>query len=261
MTPRKHWADRGLELLARFGLLARGAVYVVVGFVAARVAVEERGRATGPAGALNTILRGWHGRVALVFVAAGLFCFLFFRVAQTVRAKGRFARLVFFLSAVGILALFLSAVGLLFGLRASPEGFSFRDWDARLLGEEWGRASLELGGAIAAVAGVVEAIRAILGKLPSDFAAALIARPAKRGVFALARVGVLAHGIVITIVGVSIFTAAVDANERELVGIGGALHKLSVLHAPVLFVVVSAGLLAYGLSLIVLSAHGRRRIG
>jgi hypothetical protein len=119
---------------------------------------------------------------------------------------------------------------------------------------------LELGGAIAVVVGVVEALRAAVGKLPADFSGVIMERARKRWTAALARVGVLAHGAVVAVAGYSVFLAGLHANPRGLSGTASALRTIK--HAengPVLFALAAVGLIAYGLSLLLLAAHRRKR--
>jgi hypothetical protein len=251
--------DSGLETLARFGFFARGIVYLVIGGVAARAAVLQRGRATGPAGALKTILQGWHGRVILGIVAAGLVSFLVFRIAQIARARGSIQRVVHLVSAIGIFLLAFSATRLLVMSRGRGS-MPLREWGSVLLEQAWGPVALALGGAIAIIAGTVEVIRALLDKLPNDFAAASIAKGNKTATSRLARVGLLAHGIVIITIGTSVLRAGLEVSSRQLVGTGGAIRRLSDSATPALFVAISVGLMAYGASLIVLAAHRRRHL-
>lgn len=252
-------SDQGLELLARFGFLARGAVYLVVGVLAARVAFLSRGRATGPSGALQKILQGWNGRFALGVVAAGLFSFVFYRAVQAARAKTRLKQIGHAVGAIGILILAVSAVELILRLRMGPDGVPLRAWGGWLLARSWGRALLVLGGVVAVVAGGVEVVRAAIDKLPNDFAAAVVARENRTWISRLARFGVFAHGIVIGTVGLSVLRAGIDTNPRELVGTAGALRSLKS-PAPVFFAFVAVGLIAYGISLTVLAAHKRRHL-
>jgi len=66
---------------------------------------------------------------------------------------------------------------------------------------------------------------------------------------------------VVVLVGLSVFRAAVLTNQREILGTAGALRKLTLMEGgPVLFVVAAIGLLAYGLSMLVLAAHRRQRL-
>jgi hypothetical protein len=250
--------DPSLQLLARFGFLARGVVYVVVGAVAARVAVLQRGRTAGPGGALRRILELEHGRAALATVAAGLFAFVVFRLVQASASQG-LSRFGYVVGAVGALVLAVSAAALL--AHARREGTSpFRALGAQVMAHPLGWFGLVLGGAGAAVAGAVEALRALLGRLPRDYEAAVLPRERKLFVARLARVGVLAHGAVVATVGVSLLRAAFRTDPDEILGTGGAIRTLRRVSSPVVFGVVAAGLLAYGVSLLLLAAHRRKRL-
>jgi hypothetical protein len=261
VTATTRGTEKGVpEALARFGFFARGLVYVLVGLVAARVALLQRGRATGPAEALARTLTGWNGRLVLGVVAAGLFSFVLFRAAQVVRTRRRFAQIGYVGSAFGNLFLTVAAVRILFHFHTGGDAAGLREAGSSLVSTAWGRGALELGGAIAAVAGAVEMARALLGRLPADFTAAIMVRERKRWTSALARGGVFAHGLVIAVAGASICRAGFEANPRALSGTGAALRTIKRTDAgPVFFALVAAGLLAYGLSLLVLAAHRRRR--
>lgn len=261
MSSKARRADKGIpHALARFGFFARGIVYVLVGGLAARVAILQRGRTLGPAGALAKILEGWNGRLALWIVAAGLFAFVLFRTAQFRRARSRLARIGYAVGALGGLLLAVTAVRVLLHFHAGGDAEALREAGARLVSHGWGRDALELGGAIAVVVGVVEALRAAVGVLPGDFTAAIIARGRKKWTSVLARVGVLAHGGIVAVTGYSVLLAGLEGNPRGLRGTAAALRTIKgAENGPVLFALVAAGLVAYGLSLIVLAAHRLRR--
>jgi hypothetical protein len=151
-------------------------------------------------------------------------------------------------------------VRIFFHLRAGGDAAGLRELGSRLVSTAWGRGALELGGAIAVVAGGVEMARAVLGRLPADFTAAIMARERKRWTSLLARGGVFAHGVVLAVAGASICRAGFEANPRALSGTGAALRTIKRADAgPVLFALVGVGLLAYGVSLLVLAAHRLRR--
>jgi hypothetical protein len=236
-------------------------VYVVVGALAARVAILQRGRTLGPAGALARILEGWNGRLALWIVAAGLFAFVLFRAAQFRGARGLFARIGYAVGAIGGLLMAVTAVRVLLHLHAGGDAEALREAAARLVSHAWGRRALEIVGAIAIAVGVVEALRAAIGRLPADFTAAIMARGRKKWTSALARIGVLAHGAIVAVTGYSVFLSGLEGNPRGLSGTAAALRTIK--HAengPVLFALVAAGLTAYGLSLLLLAAHQRKRL-
>jgi hypothetical protein len=254
-------AENGVpEALARFGFFARGLVYVLMGAVAARVALLQRGHATGPVDALARTLTGWTGGLLLAVVAAGLFAFVLFRAAQCVRTRRRFAQIGYAGSALGNLFLAISAVRILFHLHAGEDAAGLRELGSRLVSTAWGRGALELGGAITVIAGGVEMVRALLDRLPADFTAAIMARGQKGWTTVLARVGVFAHGAVIAVAGYSVFRAGIESNPRALSGTEAALRTIMRADTGlVLFALVAAGLLAYGLSLLVLAAHQLKR--
>ena len=246
--------------LARFGFLSRGVVYVLIGGIAARVAILQRGRTTGPAGAFARVLTGSGGRLLLWIVVAGLFAFVLFRVVQGVRTRQRLAQIGYVASALGGLVLAIAAARVLLRFRSGADEAGLRELVTRLVSHAWGRIGLELGGAIAIVAGAVEAVRAILGRLPADFTAAIMVRARKKWTSVLTRVGMVAHGIIVAIVGYSVCRAGLEEDARTLGGTGGALRTLRLSGGgPVLFGLVAVGLIAYGLSLLVLGAHPRHR--
>jgi hypothetical protein len=259
MSSKTQRAEKGIpNALARFGFFARGTVYVVVGGLAARVAIVQRGHALGPAGALAKILAGWNGRLALWIVAAGLLAFVLFRAAQCLRTRSRLARIGY--GALGSLFLAVTAVRVLLHFHAGGDAEALREASARLVSHAWGRGALELGGAIAVVVGVLEALRAAVGKLPADFTAAIMARGRKRWTTGLARVGVLAHGAVVAVTGYSVFRAGLEGNPRGLSGAAAALRTIKgAENGSALFALAAAGLIAYGLSLLVLAAHRLKR--
>ena len=246
------------EVLGRFGFFTRGVVYLFIGGIAARVALRSRGRAEGPAGALQELLEGWHGRAALWVVAAGLLSFVVYRLAHVARARSAIAKIGSLISAIGALFLVWTSIRILLNMRRDGAP-ALHEWGARLMASPWGRGALALGGAIAVVGGLLEVVRAVIGRLPRDFVAAIIARRNRTWASRLARLGLVAHGAVVALVGLSVFRAAVLTKPREIVGTAGALRKLKLIEGgPALFAVAAVGLLAYGLSMLVLAAHRRR---
>jgi Domain of Unknown Function (DUF1206) len=93
------------EALGRFGFFARGIVHLFIGGIAARVALLTRGRAKGPAGALQELLEGWHARAALWVLTTGLLSFVVYRLANVVRARSTIAKIGSLAGAVGALVL------------------------------------------------------------------------------------------------------------------------------------------------------------
>ena len=260
MSPEARSAEGVVpERLAAFGFLARGIVYLLIGGIAARVAILQRGRATGPGGALARILTGPGGRLVLWVVVAGLCAFVLFRVTQCVRTRRPLLLVGYVGSALGGLALAITSLRVVLHFGAGGGEAGLRELGAGILSHTGGRIGLELGGAITAVAGGVQAVRALIGKLPADFTAAILPRAPQGWASALARAGVFAHGFVVAVIGYSIFRTGLSANPHELGGTGRALRTVQTGGGgPALFALVAAGLIAYGVSLVVLAARRRR---
>ena len=74
-----------LEPVARLGFAARGALYIVVGVLAATAAAGYGGRTTGPDGAVRVIDRLDATGIVLIVLAAGLLGYAAWRFAQALR--------------------------------------------------------------------------------------------------------------------------------------------------------------------------------
>jgi hypothetical protein len=84
-----------MTLLARCGYAAKGVVYLIIGGIAAQVAIGARGAVTDQQEALQTILAQPFGRVLLGVVALGLFGFALWcciQAAFDTKGKGRKAK-------------------------------------------------------------------------------------------------------------------------------------------------------------------------
>jgi hypothetical protein len=93
--------SKWMTMLARCGYAAKGVVYLIIGGIAAQVAIGARGAVTDQKGALQTILAQPFGRILLGVVAIGLFgfalwCFIqavFDTEGKGIKAKGLIARI------------------------------------------------------------------------------------------------------------------------------------------------------------------------
>ncbi len=75
-------ASNGIVLLARAGYAAKGIVYIVIGWLAAKAAVGRGGGTTDPKGAVRIIGDGPFGKIALVVIATGLFGYMVWRLVS-----------------------------------------------------------------------------------------------------------------------------------------------------------------------------------
>src|ERR1700736_420248 len=94
--------------VARVGYAAKGVVYLLIGFLAAQLAIGQGGQATDQRGALHTIYDQPYGKFLLIVVAIGLLAFALWSFIQAIydtegkgsKAKGIITRIGY--AAVGI---------------------------------------------------------------------------------------------------------------------------------------------------------------
>jgi hypothetical protein len=253
-----------LERLGRLGYVAKGAVYLLVGVLAAEAALGAGGTATGSRGAIRRALRLPFGDVLLVAVAVGLGGYALWRLIQAIRdtehqgtsAKGLVVRTGYVISAMLHAALAVYAVELAQGLRAPGDETVSRQHTAWLLGLPHGSWLVCLVGAVVVGVGVAQWVIAANARFRRNLRP--LSPVAERWVVRLGRVGYLARGVVLLVIGGFLLSAGIHANPREARGIGGALHALA--REPAgrwLFGAVAVGLAAYGLFVLLLAKYRR----
>ena len=248
-------ASPAIVLLARVGYAAKGVVYIIIGVLAARVALGSGGRTTDSSGALDTIADGPFGTAALAIVAAGLLGYMLWRLvaaATDAEGKGNEPTKIAVRAAQagrGLLygALGLQAIRLIRGT-GTGEGSAARDWTQRLLELPFGRAlvgAFGLGVIGHAAYQLYRAAKEEKVRKHLDLAEAGPARAA--WIVRLGRFGIAARGVVFALIGVFLIRAAMQSDPSEAGGIAQSLRTLARMEAGQLALgVVAFGLVAYG---------------
>src|SRR5215204_4791886 len=153
----KDAAQPWMERLARLGYATEGAVYSLIGLLAAGAAFGTGGRPTGQHGALEVVAGSPFGGILLGLIAVGFLGYALWRSVQAiadpdregtdVKAFGR--RVGYGISALVYAGLAFSAVGVILGT-ASEGGGTPDDWTALLLSWPLGKV-LVIGVGIAVV--------------------------------------------------------------------------------------------------------------
>jgi Domain of Unknown Function (DUF1206) len=245
--------------LARVGFLARGAIYVAVGFLAARAAFWSAGRPAGLRGAMNALLLGPYGPWVLGGVAAGLLAFAAWRLAQAVYFHGFFRRASALFGAVASAALGTTAIRLLLHLRGGSSAATMRALTRRLIVYPSGRYLLVATGALTIVVALVESFLAVSGRFRHHIKLSEMSPGLRLWAARIARLGLLAHGVVLGVIGTFLMRSGLESDSSEVKELGGALSTLSrPPFAPLVMGSVAIGLMAYGLYLWILSGYRRR---
>jgi hypothetical protein len=250
-------SDTALRL-ARVGFVARGAVYLLVGWLALQAAVGTGAGVTDKQGALEAVGQHPLGTFALVLVAAGLLAYAVWGVVRAVfdpegSAHGRggpFVRIGFAIAAASYAALGLGAARLALGLgsvgRHSDE--QTRDWTARVLETPVGPPLVMAVGAAVMGFAIVEFGRAVTASFQRRMGAHELGPLERKWLIRAGRAGHAARGVVFGLIGVFLFMAARHDDPNQAVGLGGALVKLTEQsEGPLLLGLVAAGLCMYGL--------------
>jgi Domain of Unknown Function (DUF1206) len=240
--------------LARWGLLSKGTLYVLIGAIAADVAIGGRGRLRDRNGALAATADLPLGEVLVGALAGGLLGYAIWRFLEAVLGRplesgedlGWARRLGYLGLAAWYLGLFAVAVSALVGARA-PSGQEDR-LTARVLELPLGRWLVAAVGLGIVAAGAFNlwrgATRSFLERLKIE----KMGDAEQTGFTFLGVVGHLARGLVFGLIGFFLVRAAWQYDPEEAVGLDGALAKvLRADYGSTLLAVVAGGLVLYGL--------------
>ncbi|WUH92087.1 DUF1206 domain-containing protein [Streptomyces sp. NBC_00433] len=239
-----------LRPAGRAGFTARGVIYLLVGYLALRVAFGESGNEADRQGALRQIARQPFGTGLLWLLAAGLACMALWRGASAVLGDESTGKRL----AAGARAVFYAVVSWGTATYAAGSGGSSgsdqksKDVTASLLklpGGRWMVGALGLG---LCAAGVVIGVRAVRRKFLEKLETGRMGRRVGTAVTVTGTGGGAARGGVYAGAGAFAVVAAVRFDPGKAKGMDDTLRSFAHTPAgPWLLVVVAAGLILFGL--------------
>jgi Domain of Unknown Function (DUF1206) len=253
-----------IERLARFGYVAYGVVYLLVGVLSVQAALGGANHAPGQEGALRSILLAPLGRVLLGTVALGLLAYAAWRLFQGILdpedegrdAKGVVKRLDHVLNGLFHGALAFSAGQLALG--SGGGGGSPDDWTAALMSQPFGRWLAAVAGAVILGAGLYQVYNAYRAEFQNELKTSEMSFREKQWTTRAGRLGYAARGVVFGVIGVFLIQAALQTDPREARGLGGALETLARQpFGPYVLGTVAVGLAAYGAFMFVTARYRR----
>jgi hypothetical protein len=244
-----------VRFLGRAGFLARGFMYIIIGWIAVEVAFGKTGQQADKTGALQAVGRNPGGEVALWALAIGFFGMALWRLSEALfgaagrdggKAKTR-------LTALGKAVLYaVLGYGVVdYAVDASTPPSTDQqsvDLTATLMRHPGGRVVVGVIGLVLVGVGLYLAYQAWQKRFRDNLLLSQMGKATTRVVEWLGRVGGIARGIVFATAGVFLVVAAVNAQPGQAKGIDSSLRQLAATPGgPWLLVIVAIGLIMFGL--------------
>ena len=230
-----------VEGLARYGLVAKGVSYGLVGILAAALALADHGKARSREGAFVQLSQeSGYGKPLLVALALGFIAYALWRVVQAIFDRDR---------EVVYVALAVAALQLLDGTGGSGSaGVEERSVTARVLEYPAGRWLVGLVGLAFIAAALFNAYRAFTQKFEENWKVGEMSAAERRWLPRASSLGLLSRFVVFGLIGGFLVKAAYQHDPKEAIGLDGALRKvIQASYGPVLLAIVAGGLLCYAL--------------
>lgn len=257
------WLTKG----ARFGLIAKGVVYALIGILAIQAALGSARRVGGSKEAVQYLGSQPFGQALLVLVGVGLLAYAAWNLIMAVgdtenegaHALGIIKRIGF--AASGVVNAAVAATALQLALGSTGDEGGAKTWAARVLNEPFGHWLLGLLGVVVIGVGVGQFYMAYTKRFLEKLDTASMSDKVRRAVVRMGQAGYASRGIVFPIIGGALVSAALAHDPSEAKGMGEALRTVAAsTHGKVLLLVVAAGLLAYGVFTVALAKYRRVRI-
>ncbi|MFB4310793.1 DUF1206 domain-containing protein [Actinomadura sp. GTD37] len=240
--------------MSRVGLVARGLLYLLIGWLALQVAFGGDGREADRKGALQAVADKPGGPVVLGLMVAGFAALALWQYAEAVYGRpvsggdkpterlGSAARGVMYTAGCA------GTLAFLFGHQGTSSDQQSKTITARLMGEPGGRWLVAAAAAGFVVWGAVVIVGAVRRGFLDELETAGMSGPARRLVQTLGIVGNAARGLIGLAVGAFLAHAAVTFDPEKARGLDGALREFAGTPAGAWgLAAVAAGVLTFGL--------------
>lgn len=237
--------------MARIGLVARGVIYMLIGWIAILVAVGHSTRPPNQEGALQLLASKPYGGISLWLLAIGFAGYALWRLSEAafgVTGEGRGAGPRVKSLARAVVYAFLAYLTFTVIERAaSNETRQQQDLTASALRHPGGQWLVAIVGLIIVVVGAALIAQGIRRTFMKQLMTSQMSRRTRQVVERLGQVGVTARGIVFAIVGALVVDAAVTFKPSKSGGLDKAL--LTLRNEPFgeyLLLLVAIGLVIFG---------------
>ena len=245
--------NRALEFLGRAGFLARGLMYVVIGWIALQIAFGHTRQQADRTGALHALSGTPFGVVALWVLVIGFFGMTLWRLSEAIWPVGEGRKTTKRVSAVAKAVVYaVLGYGVLkyaIGLGAPQSGNQQSvDLTGTVLRHAGGQVVVVLIGLALMGGGLYLGYQAWRERFRKELDLGRMLRRTHQVVEWLGRIGGVARGIVFITAGVFLVVAAVRSQPQQAKGVDSSLRELAATPAgPWLLALVAIGLIMFGL--------------
>jgi hypothetical protein len=244
-----------MRYLAGAGFLARGVMYIVIGWIALLIAFRKTGQLADRTGALHELSGTPFGAAALWLLVVGFSGMALWRLSEalygTRGAGGRSAKARLSALARAVLYVVIAYGVLKYAIGAgAPQSTNQQSVDltATLMRHPGGKVAVVVIGLVLIGGGLYLGYQAWRKRFLKDLNLGQARIRTRRIVEWLGRVGGIARGIVFITAGVFLVVAAVRSQPQQAKGIDSSLRALATTPlGPWLLVLVAVGLIMFGL--------------
>ena len=247
-----------VRFLGRVGFLARGLLYIVIGWISLEIAFGKTSQQADRSGAVQALGRTAGGEIALWILGIGLFGMAVWRLSEAVfgppirerdKRKAVWTRLSCLAKAVVYVVLGYGMLQYAVGAGSPPSSDQESvDLTATLMRHPGGRAAVIVIGLVLIGSGFYLAYQALRARFRKDLLLSQMGRRATWVVDWLGRIGGTVRGIVFITAGGFLIVAAAEAKPGEAKRLDSSLRALTETPlGPWLLAIVALGLIIFGL--------------
>jgi hypothetical protein len=251
----KHGSNVWIEKLARFGFVAKGVVYVLLGILAVMAAIGQgSSKQANRNGVLELIFEQPFGRILAILLVIGIIGYAIWRFIEAIKdpyhegsdSKGIVKRIGYFVSGLVYTGFALSIIKLLAG-SGSGSSNSRQTLTAKVLQMDAGPFLVILAGAIIIIVGFVQFYKAYKTKFTKHLNTQSLSSNEKEWVTRIGRIGYAARGIVWLIIGYFVVRAGIESDASQVKSSQGVFSFLEQLsYGQWILLAVAIGVVAYG---------------
>ncbi|WP_017380318.1 DUF1206 domain-containing protein [Paenisporosarcina sp. TG-14] len=266
MREAKPWVRR----FGRFGSMSKGIVYGMIGVLAALAAVGPGGETTGTGGALQSIAEMPFGEVVLWVIGIGLIGSILWDFIKALKdpenegkdTKGIIKRTGFFISAIIYANLAFGAIKLASHTGKAGGDNTEKILSGKLMEQPYGVWLIGLLGVIIIGYGLTEFFNGAKEKFMRKFNTTDMNAAERKVARISGKVGLMARGLVLSMVGFFFIQTAYSHNPEQSEGLGGALSELANQpYGQFLLIIVSLGFILFGIYQIILGRYQYMNFG